>query len=305
MILDSLWVKFGGVFLRDETSGGAGVVLPELTVADNEFAGIFAVPPGGATASIQASGAYTVDWGDGSTPTNHDAGSIATHSFVYEDVLGEVMSGAARYALIVLTMQDGETFTAINTTVGQHVLWRHLTVTGSTLTSMVLYATGSIFESASSPINAITNMAYTFFGCKSLTSIPTLDTSNATNMNSMFGNCGSLTTIPLLDTSNVTNMNDTFIFCAALTELPPLDMSNVTVITAGTFYGCTKLTAAPLQGTKVSHSFEGCAMQAPALEAMFAGLATVVDQTVTITGNPGAATCDRTIATAKGWTVTG
>ena len=48
-------------------------------------------------------------------------------------------------------------------------------------------------------------------------------------------------------------------------------------------------------------------MSAAALNEMFTILPTVVGQTVTITGNYGALdpACDRSIATAKDWTVIG
>ena len=42
-----------------------------------------------------------------------------------------------------------------------------------------------------------------------------------------------------------------------------------------------------------------------ALNLLFGDLPTLVGKTINITGCPGAATCTRTIATAKGWTVTG
>ena len=46
-------------------------------------------------------------------------------------------------------------------------------------------------------------------------------------------------------------------------------------------------------------------LTATELNLLFGDLATVSGQTITITGCTGAATCDKTIATNKGWTVTG
>jgi hypothetical protein len=42
-----------------------------------------------------------------------------------------------------------------------------------------------------------------------------------------------------------------------------------------------------------------------ALDQLFTDLPTITAKTINITGTPGAATCTRSIATAKGWTVTG
>ena len=45
-------------------------------------------------------------------------------------------------------------------------------------------------------------------------------------------------------------------------------------------------------------------MDATALNQLFTDLPTVTAKTIVVTGNPGAATCTTSIATAKGWTVT-
>ena len=90
----------------------------------------------------------------------------------------------------------------------------------------------------------VTNMSATFQNCSSLTTIPQLVTSNVTRMDNMFNGCTSLTTIPQLDTSNVTNMSNMFYGCSSLTTIPQLDMSNATNINR-IFYNCSSLTAIP------------------------------------------------------------
>ena len=55
---------------------------------------------------------------------------------------------------------------------------------------------------------------------------------------------------------------------------------------------------------KYTFSVANAKMSANALNEMFSILPTVTGKTVTITGNYGASTCDTSIATAKGWTVT-
>jgi len=47
-----------------------------------------------------------------------------------------------------------------------------------------------------------------------------------------------------------------------------------------------------------------CSLDADALNTLFGDLETVTGKTIKITGNPGASTCDTSIATNKGWTVT-
>ena len=67
----------------------------------------------------------------------------------------------------------------------------------------------------------ITNMSGMFYDCKSLETIPLLDTSQVKYMNSMFSGCKSLREIPFLDTSNVTNMNAMFSGCESLETIDP------------------------------------------------------------------------------------
>ena len=86
----------------------------------------------------------------------------------------------------------------------------------------------------------ITDMSDMFYSCKSLTSIPELDTSNVIIMSEMFTHCTSLTSIPELNTSNVINMNRMFSGCTSLISVPYLDTAKVKY-TYCMFYGCTNI----------------------------------------------------------------
>jgi hypothetical protein len=57
---------------------------------------------------------------------------------------------------------------------------------------------------------------------------------------------------------------------------------------------------------KVSVDYSNCNLSATALNNIYTALPTITPpQTITVTGNWGTALDDPTIATAKGWTVTG
>lgn len=152
--------------------------------------------------------------------------------------------------------------------------------------------------------SAVTDMGVMFWGCTSLVTVPLFDTSAVTNMSSMFRNCSALTTVPTFDTSAVTNMANMFYGCSALTTVPALDVSAATQLGSTIFNGCSNLTSILAFGFKVSFSVANTALDTEALNTLFDNLADD-GETVTITGTPGAATCDRSIATAKGWRVTG
>ena len=107
----------------------------------------------------------------------------------------------------------------------------------------------------------ITNMAYMFYSCDKLQTIPLIDTSNVTGMSYMFGNCYKLQTIPLIDTSNVIYMNNMFSFCIELQTIPLIDTSNVTRMDS-MFQNCSNLQTIPQidtsNVTNMEHMFQFC-----------------------------------------------
>jgi hypothetical protein len=121
-----------------------------------------------------------------------------------------------------------------------------------------------------------------FYGCYSLQTIPLLNTSAGTTFTYMFFNCFSLQSIPLLNTA----LGTTF---------------------GSMLSGCYSLKKCILQGAKKNSSINNSILGATELNNLFTalGTSTPAGQSITITGNPGAATCTRSIATAKGWTVIG
>ena len=98
-------------------------------------------------------------------------------------------------------------------------------------------------------------------------------------MSSMFSYCYSLSTIPLLDTSSVTNMGNMFSYCYNLKRIQ--------------------------LSIRFTYNLSNFMLSAEALNEIYTNLPTKTGQTLTVTGNWGTALDDPSIATAKGWTVTG
>jgi hypothetical protein len=74
------------------------------------------------------------------------------------------------------------------------------------------------------------------------------------------------------------------------------------------FTGCislSKINLSPGNGPKFTFSVTLCKLSAASLNQLYTSLPTVTAQSITVTGNVGVAGDDPTIATAKGWTVTG
>ena len=75
-------------------------------------------------------------------------------------------------------------------------------------------------------------------------------------------------------------------------------------INAGAFTGMVNLEDFLLTGCQIGFDITGSNMSATALDNLFTSLGNATgSQTITVTGNPGAATCNTSIATTKGFTV--
>jgi surface protein len=166
----------------------------------------------------------------------------------------------------------------------------------SSLTSVPLFDTSSLLY-----------MSNMFNSCYSLTSVPLLNTSSVVFMNYMFQNCHSLTSVPLFVTSSVTNMSYMLQNCYSLTSVPALAVSSVSSSSNfnNMFSNCNSLSRVEATGFNYTFSVANNKLSSAALDEIYTNLPTVTGQTITVTGNYGTSGDDPTIATAKGWTVTG
>lgn len=127
----------------------------------------------------------------------------------------------------------------------------------------------------------------------------------ATSMASMFNQCEVFRRVLVTDTDNVTDISYA-IYGSTVMQFEMDDASSVTttsnfIHTASTWNPLEKLI---LPGLPVGIDLTNGQMDATAIDAFFTALGTASgSQTITVTGNPGAATCNTAIATAKGFTV--
>jgi surface protein len=76
-----------------------------------------------------------------------------------------------------------------------------------------------------------------FSSCRSLVSIPQIDTSSVTSMNNMFSSCYSLISIPQIDTSSVTSMSYMFDSCHSLVYVYLKNIKKDCTINSSTILG--------------------------------------------------------------------
>ena len=119
----------------------------------------------------------------------------------------------------------------------------------------------------------------------------------------MFQNCSSLQSVEL-DTSAGTIFSSMFNGCSSLQSIE-LDTSAGTSF-SGMFNNCPSLSSIILTGCKYTVSVANAVLSGPALDALYTNLGTAAgSQTITVSGNHGTSTDTPSIATAKGWTVSG
>ncbi len=245
--------------------------IPDISGVEG-FAGLFAIYEAGNFLAITASGAYTVDWGDGTT-TNHATGTTAYKTYNYFSIpdTGESSLGH-RQIIVQVYPQVGNHLTSLNIGV-QHnqsglnttIPWLDIAVNGPNLTSFPIgNATQAnsrlrVLERCVIYDIALTSMSALFAYCVSLRSVTIHRAPNTTNTSTMFGNCSNISDI-MFDTSNITNMSSMFEF-SGIKTLPSFNTVNATNM-SNMFYGCTLLQEIPLLNTvnvtNMSGMFDSC-----------------------------------------------
>lgn len=174
----------------------------------------------------------------------------------------------------------------------------------ATSTSNMFYGCSSLKEVPLFDTSSVLSMSFMFQSCFSLKEVPLFDTSSVTNFFGMFQSCLSLQSVPLLDMSNGSSHGNTFNGCSALQSIPAIDCSGSTNMSA---FASNARSLSRCQATGISKTvtFQNCSLGATELDEIYTNLATVTGQTITVTGNRGVASDNPSIATAKGWTVTG
>lgn len=150
----------------------------------------------------------------------------------------------------------------------------------------------------------VTRTRLMFQDCDALTEVPAWDFPQVTDTVQMFMNCESLETLPGFIFTKLDNATSMLLSCASLVSVPAWDFSTVTNMTA-MFNGCISLETINITGIGTDFDVSDTALNKKGLEELFGNLSTVTGKTVTITGTPGADTADQSIATNKGWIVTG
>lgn len=282
------WGKSSGVGYKTKFLNKDSIAMPSDWLAINEpteaqaMYGLFAVFDNDSNfLALQAQGAYTVDWGDG-TVENFTNGAIAQHNYVWANVSSSTLTSEGfRQVIVKVTPQAGQNLSLITLqkkhsshsagTGGNsnplNTPWLDIYIKGTaslttlTIGAIVLTTTlNNLYRFRASGITA-TNTSYMFNGCTSLVSVSLFNTASVTDMSFMFQNCASLQSVPLFNTASANNMASMFLGCSSLQSVPLFNTASVTNMSQ-MFNGCASLVSVPkfntISVTNMGFTFAGC-----------------------------------------------
>jgi hypothetical protein len=166
------------------------------------------------------------------------------------------------------------------------------------------------FTLPSGAFSGVTSAASAFSGCSSLRSIvfPSGAFASTTNMNAFISNCFALRYVEFAGAlTAVTDIGAMFSANAILAHIKFTTGSFASLSSATTnlFNGCAQLGRVENLELPLTFTVASCRLSAAALDEIYTSLRTITSQTVTVTSNFGTSGDTPSIATGKGWTVTG
>ena len=112
--------------------------------------------------------------------------------------------------------------------------------------------------------------------------------------------------VTIIGTPPMTGPTYMFANCYELRSIVGTEWADGISDFTGMFYNCYSLAVGALSGTQYAISYASCVLSAAELDSIYTNLGTAAGaQTITVTGNYGTTGDTPSIATAKGWTVTG
>ena len=248
--------------------------LPSVAATDQVFRGLHAVFDHGSNfATIRCTGAFTVDWGDGSSPVNVASNTTAEYNYNYSaSGLGSVTSRGYKTAIVTVTPQAGQTLSVID--IGQKHTQAGLASNRNSQwldMRLAMNNSGTVTTYNSTWLHRLLEQ-FEWIGGSSVQS----------SFSSFLSGCSSLQSIPLFNTAAGINFSSFILNCASVSRIQ------------ATFPASQNI------------SFANLSLGPTALNEIYTNLPTASGspRTITVTGNWGTTSHNPSIATAKGWTVT-
>ena len=261
-------------------------------------------------------GTYAVDWGDGSPVENFASGARAQHTYV-KGAGQTCLRGYTTFRINITSLNLTRfyvTRSSVNSANPENwgILWAIINAPSITTFSNAFYGGNNVMASLLEhcticDLPACTDMGQAFRGCSSLKELIAGNMASLTSLHFAFLDCVTIDHIAIGNCPQLTGAPSAFNSCRTLVKLEigqtPLlkdftNIQNANSLRALAFNGCNFAAGA---AAPIALNFSG--LDAAALNDLFTSLDTVTGKTITVTGSVGAASCNTSIATAKGWTV--
>jgi len=273
----------GKIYLGDKlVAGGAAAApewvrpadwpaLPAVADTDQVFYGLHAVFDHESNfATIRCTGAFTVDWGDGSSPVNVASNTTAEYNYSYAAAgLGAVTSRGYKTAIVTVAPQAGQTLSAIDLSLkhtqsglvnGHSSQWLDMRLAMNNVGTVTTYVNANWLHRLLERFEWVggssvqTNFQSFLRECSSLQSLPLFNTAAGTGFLAFLQNCTSLQQVPLFNTAAGTNFQNFLGSCTSLQQVPLFNTA------AGTGFqnflsSCTSLQSVPLFNTAAGTNF--------------------------------------------------
>jgi hypothetical protein len=275
-----------------ETGGGTAAdwirptdwpALPAVAATGQVFHGLHAVFDSESNfATIRCTGAFTVDWGDGSSPVNVASNTTAQYNYSYSaSGLGAVTSRGYKTAIVTVTPQAGQTLSAIDLSLkhtqtglinGRSSQWLDIRLAMNNAGTVTTWINSNwlhrLLEQFEWVGGSSTQTTYTNFlrDTPMLQSLPLFNTGAGSNFNNFLNNTG-LRSVPLFNTAAGTSFSS---FIGSNPFLRSLPLFNTSAGTSFVNFASSNasLQSVPLFDMRAGTNFSGCFNSNSALQAL-------------------------------------
>ena len=232
--------------------------LPDTAQQINLLVAVYDIT-GGNTVSFSCAGAYSVDWGDGTSNT-YATGATASHQYSFSDPDLTTTAEIYKQGMVVVTPQSGQNITAFNMSskpagfsAGMPQNWLDIQVIAPNMTATGFIFTNSTVLSVSNTqypvleyiklqkLNANANISLGFNNSRALRRVD-FGSFSLANMDLFFTGCSSLIEVNGISMSAGASAIQAFENCLSLVTAPYItNLQNITNSAASMFSGCAKL----------------------------------------------------------------
>ena len=244
------------------------LAMPVVGAGEQKFVGLFAVTPDDSNyLALMFQGAYTVDWGDG-TSANVASGVRAEKLYTYSSISAATDSTRGyRQVLVTVTPQSGQNLTSINlqqrhsrfASGFRSVGWLDITLNGSNFNSLtiggVIFALMTLLERINiQTIGTLTSVSGLFRECRAIQSFTVFNTASVTDFSAMYLNCTNSQVFPLIDTAAGINFTNMYNGCSGAQTFPLINTASGTSF-ASMYINCIAAQTFPLINTASGTNF--------------------------------------------------